>query len=123
MITIRQGTFETISSSTHSMVICSQEEYNKWSKGELLASRWKSGFKTQDEVIQELKKEYPEYFDENGNFVPNEEYETVDDFFYDYNDDNWYNLDDWVGDLESDEDTYTTESGDIIHVVCRYGYE
>ena len=46
MFTIRKATFETNSSSTHSMVICTQEEYDKWSKGELYASRWENGFKT-----------------------------------------------------------------------------
>ena len=123
MFTIRKGTFETNSSSTHSMVICSQDEYDKWDKGELLASRWKDGFKTKDELIKELVKEYPEYFDENGNFISNDEYETLEDFFYAYNDDCWYNLEDWVGDLESAEDSYTTSNGDVVRVVCRYGYE
>ena len=33
MKTIRLGTFETNSSSTHSMVICSEEEYEKWANG------------------------------------------------------------------------------------------
>lgn len=32
---IRQGAFETNSSSTHSLTICSSEEYTKWENGEL----------------------------------------------------------------------------------------
>lgn len=33
---VRIGVFETNSSSTHSMVICTEEEFNKWMKGEVL---------------------------------------------------------------------------------------
>ena len=36
MIQIRYGVFETNSSSTHSMVVCSEEDYQKWVDGELL---------------------------------------------------------------------------------------
>ena len=36
MIQIRHGVFETNSSSTHSMVVCSDEDLAKWEKGELL---------------------------------------------------------------------------------------
>lgn len=35
---IRIGTFETNSSSTHSLVVCTEEEYNKWLKGEILVT-------------------------------------------------------------------------------------
>lgn len=122
MKAIRLGTFETNSSSTHSMVICSEEEYKKWANGELLASRWKDGFKTKEEVIEEARKEYHEKFDSEGNFIPDDEYETVDEFLNDWNTE-WYNLNDWAGDLECDKNTYTTPSGDTIKIICRYGYE
>lgn len=35
MINIRANTFETNSSSTHSITICTEEEYNKFINGEL----------------------------------------------------------------------------------------
>ena len=35
MILIRKGTFETNSSSTHSLTMCTKEEYDKWIIGEL----------------------------------------------------------------------------------------
>lgn len=34
MKVIRRGIFETNSSSTHAMTICTEEEYDKWKKGE-----------------------------------------------------------------------------------------
>ena len=33
-------TFETNSSSTHSITICPQETYDKWMKGQVLYSDW-----------------------------------------------------------------------------------
>ena len=122
MKTIRLGTFETNSSSTHSMVICSEEEYKKWAAGELYASRWYDGFKTKEEVIEEARKEYYEKFDSEGNFIPDDEYETVEEFLNDWHTE-WYDLDNWAGDLECDENSYTSPSGDEIKIVCRYGYD
>ena len=122
MKTIRLGTFETNSSSTHSMVICTEEEYEKWANGELYASRWEDGFKTKEEVIEEARKEYYEKFDSEGNFIPDDEYETVEEFLNDWHTE-WYNLDNWAGDLECDENSYTSPSGDKIRIICRYGYD
>ena len=124
MRTIRLGTFETNSSSTHCMVICSEEEYEKWANGELLASRWEDGFRTKEEVMEEFKKEHSEYFDGEGKFIPTGEYENLEELMDDYSYDiEWYDLDGWTGDLEYDENSYTSPSGDKIKIVCRYGYD
>lgn len=37
---IRFGIFETNSSSTHSMTMCTKEDYNKWAKGEKILDKW-----------------------------------------------------------------------------------
>lgn len=37
---IRQGVFETNSSSVHSLTMCSAEDYKKWEKGELVYDYW-----------------------------------------------------------------------------------
>lgn len=37
---IRRETFETNSSSTHSLTICSKEEFEKWKTGELYYDEW-----------------------------------------------------------------------------------
>ena len=122
MITVRYGTFETNSSSTHSMVICTEDEWNKWVNGELFASRWKSGFKTKEELIQECKQEYSYYFDGEGNFITNDRFSSLEEFM-EYYSDGWYNLDRWVGNLESDETTYKTPNGETLKIICRYGYD
>ena len=48
---IRFNTFETNSSSTHSLTICTKEEYNKWKDGELIFDNYK------DKLISRDKKE------------------------------------------------------------------
>jgi len=40
---VRHGVFETNSSSTHSLVICTTEEYKKFENGELLLDEWGGG--------------------------------------------------------------------------------
>ena len=122
MFTVRNNTFETNSSSTHSMVICTEDEWNKWVNGELFACRWKSGFKTKEEVVEEYKKEYSSFFDKEGNFITNDRFDSLEEFM-EYYSTEWYDLDRWVGDLESDETTYTTPSGDVVKIICRYGYD
>ena len=121
MITIRRNTFETNSSSTHSMVICTAEEFEKWANGELYASRWEEGFKTKEEVIENLKKGYGEYFDENGDFVCPEfgYYDTLEELINEESE--WFDLDGWCGELECDENEYTTSSGEKLKIMCRYG--
>ena len=41
---VRKGVFETNSSSTHSITMCLESEYDKWLKGELFLCRWSFGF-------------------------------------------------------------------------------
>lgn len=121
MLTFRNMCFETNSSSTHSMVICTKDEWDRWVAGELYASRYEKGFKTKEEVMEEYKKMYPEHFDSEGNFIPDAMYKTFEDFQYYYSTE-WYDIDGWVGELESNETEYTTQSGEVIKVICRYGY-
>lgn len=47
--TIRRGVFETNSSSTHSLTMCTEEEYQKWKDGELYISYWDGNFITKEE--------------------------------------------------------------------------
>ena len=49
-IQIRPGVFETNSSSTHSLVICTKEQYEKWKNGDLLWNGWDDKFITKEEV-------------------------------------------------------------------------
>ena len=61
MFTIRKGVFETNSSTTHSIILCTIEEYEKWMDNDLFLTRVEGGVEllTREEVrrrIPELRR-------------------------------------------------------------------
>lgn len=119
---IRRGVFETNSSSVHSITMCSQDEYSKWERGEVYKSRYGSGgFKTRDEIIEELKSKAhwktnefiykdvdwndKEYVDE---LIKDNEYATEEQFWEDI-------------EYETFDKTYITPSGETIIAFGYYG--
>lgn len=118
MRVIRKGVFETNSSSTHSITMCSQDEYDRWKKGEVLLDKsWKAEkkFITKEEAIQKLKdSEYYKDVDFNDEDVVNEvlseeELYTSEEY--------WDNCD-----YETFESTYVTKNGEEIIAFGYYGY-
>lgn len=87
---IRLGVFETNSSSTHSVVICSDEELEKWKNGELVYYSW------DEELVPLEELEYPGDCDT---------YDQFGEYF------------------EVDHTRYVTKSGEVINIICRYGYD
>lgn len=64
---IRRGVFETNSSSTHSITICSKEEYEDWKQGKILFNTETKKFAT-DFILSDTEKadaieEYKEQYD------------------------------------------------------------
>ena len=41
---IRKNVFETNSSSTHTLAICTEDEYKKWQEGKMLFNKWNETF-------------------------------------------------------------------------------
>ena len=107
MIKVRQGTFETNSSSTHSIVIVEDDQLKKWETGELLYVPEKDEFLNKTEAEKYLK----ELGKEDDNIWWGRKPLTCDEYFESYND------------LTCDETTYTTTKGEKIHIFCRYGYD
>lgn len=135
---IRRGVFETNSSSTHSLTICTEEQFEAWKRGEVLFVEWKSEgekfvsahvltdkdkeeaasnydlnkdeFQKNFEDLSESAKNkiYKRYAKENN--LVNEDAETYDQYMEDEY-------------LESYERRYTTEHGDKIVVFGKYGYD
>lgn len=71
---IRKNTFETNSSSTHSITMCMQSDYEKWKNGELYYCIDDGKFYTEQERKEMLKKIYikfaaTEFHEENGTYV------------------------------------------------------
>ncbi|HHU55752.1 MAG TPA: hypothetical protein GXZ48_03565 [Acholeplasmataceae bacterium] len=115
---IRIGVFETNSSSTHSITMCSKEDYDNWKKGKVL--KCGDDFITREEAIEELKKD--EYFNKyNPNFDFTDE-ESIDEALKDYEYCTYeqYFKSDY---LESFTDTYTTKNGETVIAFGKYGYD
>ena len=98
MFSIRRNVFETNSSSTHSLCICTQEEYDKWKNKEAIFDRWgeeiisaEDYLKLEDKWVKEECQTYDEYFDD----------EYLE--FYDYK--------------------FVTPSGDKMVAFGKYGYD
>ena len=77
MIQIRQGVFETNSSSTHALAICTQEEWEKLQSGEYLVNQY--------DINNIISKDDPraindpdscsEYYTTHGELIDMSEYE------------------------------------------------
>ena len=117
MIQIRSGVFETNSSSTHSLTMCTKEEYQSWKKGETYLSQWltKEDFVPREQAIEAINKKYPNSITDDMSNEDVEE-ELRDNEFYSY--DSY-----WSEYLEGFEDEYTTKSGEVIVAFGQYGYD
>ena len=121
MIQVRYGMFETNSSSTHSIFIVTEEEYEKLEKGELfinIGGRWRGGPDTitKEEAIDELNKERPNWKEK----CPLED-ESLSEVLYDYDiaETLEHHFDDEY--LESYAEHFTTPSGDKMVVFGKFG--
>lgn len=100
---IRFGTFETNSSSTHSLVIGTPEQIEKWENGELFINYYDdyaTEFKTKEELDQMEKTEKSFYRED------------------------WKNGEEWdeaTECLDHDSQIITTPGGEILSIVCAYG--
>ena len=103
---IRHSVFETNSSSTHSLTLCSAEEYEKWGRGEILYEKYSGNFVELSEVVKDgdIDDDGIRY-DEHG-----ERLYTKDEF--------WDNID-----METFHEEYTTKSGEKVVAFGYYGYD
>lgn len=136
---IRSGVFETNSSSTHSLTICTEEEFEKWKNGEMwydydnerllkkeikitideeaskakyIASHPKGYFyKTWEDLSDEEIKHWHESYlkSEKAKIESNYDYQTYDQWYY-------------HSDLETFTQKYTSPSGDKLIAFGKFGY-
>lgn len=125
---IRKNVFETNSSSTHSLTMCSKDEFDMWVKGELLLNDG-GGYGSDSEL---RKKQFLTY-DEAVIVLRSNKYTSPD---LDYNDkeavlealadddimmyDKFWERHE---DLESFERTYKTAGGEEVVAFGYYGYD
>ena len=120
MLQIRKGVFETNSSSTHSLTICSKEQYDKLCKEELFIT-------DSDKIVgyDYIQERFYDKCEDKG------DYASCKDCLEDYGihecqfckDYHIKTLDDYFEDeyLEIFEEKYTTEHGDEIVIFGKYG--
>lgn len=111
---IRKRTFETNSSSTHSLTFMTRDQFEKWKNEELYKDPNSDELYTKEENKQMIK----EVAEEHG--ITEEE---VMENYREY--DLPVSYEEWCDDefLETDSYSYTTEHGDEIIAVCKYGYD
>lgn len=124
MKTIRANTFETNSSSTHSLIILTEEEEQKLDSGELyLSTKYNTDLITKEEAYKIFLKAM-----EIDNYIQDPEY-SLEENIKDYleNCDDRYelpcSLDNWTSEdyLAIDTNHYTSPSGDKLVIICKYG--
>lgn len=121
---VRRGVFETNSSSTHSLTMCSKSEYDEFEKGNMYIEKWGSKLYTKEEIIEkfkqmtdwrtkELKYRGVDWNnDEEFNRVLAEtDYVTYDKY--------WDTVSE---EYETFEDSYTGKDGDTVIAFGYYGY-
>lgn len=95
MKTVRFGAFETNSSSTHSLIICTDEEYNRWYGGEMVID------KEREKIVSMPSDE--ELKEDRWRYMTRSDYEYLS--------------------MDTFHKKYTTKSGDKIRVFGWYGYD
>ena len=124
---VRLGVFETNSSSTHTLTICTKKEYDKWKNGKTVLDEWTNKFVDIEELTD---KEMQSYY-ESMRKPYYKDYKDLDTFEkqtlkeeYIRNEVNGTTYLDWVDDddLETYTENYISESGDTIVVFGKYGY-
>lgn len=133
---MRRGVFETNSSSTHSITMCSQAMFEKWRTGKVLFDRWKETFV--DAIVmteadkQAAKVTYQETYEERPFYKKWDELSEAEvaswyqKYFKEHqqHDDDLVTYDEYFDSygLECYTSYYTTESGDQVVAFGKYGY-
>ena len=130
MLQMRKNVFETNSSSTHSITMCTQDEYDAWANGDVLlndgwwgkdnTSEFKDKkFVTREEAEDIIKhNKYHEPTDELSDLSD----EEFDEYCYDM-DYELYSMDKYFEKeyLEWFDEKYTTPSGETVVAFGLYG--
>lgn len=110
MIQIRKNCFETNSSSTHSIVILTEDKFKKWEDGEVYID-YDGNIVTEEEARK--------MYDDSGYKEDGDQFE---DFINSWDSELW-DFDSWKEGLERDVTEYTSPSGDKLVICCAHGYD
>ena len=116
MKSIRRSVFETNSSSTHSITMCSGEDFKAWKKGDVVFEDSYNGgkFITLEKAMKEIKKNYPDLdlTDEDAvrEALFDSEFRTYENYFED-------------DELECFTDKFKTKGGEEVIAFGKFGYQ
>ena len=139
MIKVRGPMFETNSSSTHSLIVCEEPEYESLKSGEAFIDTWEDTIVPRTLVIKELWQEVQDDMEFVCNLLKDEGIsapapitlewlQQADDYVFipllnEILDGRykpmWYYFE--SAELEGYSETYTTSHGDVVHMFGLYG--
>lgn len=137
MLKVRQGVFETNSSSTHSITVTTEETYNAWLQGLVKFNEWSETF-TERKVMtdadkracredyQASKPSYYKDWDDLSDKDKQMQYDSYARKYLDNMDSDFITNDEWRcrhSGCEFSEVHYTTEHGDKIVAFGCGGYD
>ena len=119
---IRFNTFETNSSSTHSLAISTEVDFEMLKEGKFYV--YENTIITLDQAREKIAKYYSYNLANFDKYLADKDYSSLEDVLYDceiYNYDQWVDTQDDYG-LETYERHFETPSGDKMVAWGRYGY-
>lgn len=141
---IRKNVFETNSSSTHTLAICTEDEYKKWQEGKMLFNKWNETFiKNSINITKQDKVEAEERYNTyKGKYYKDWSELTEaerDEYTYNYIaqqrrqeksfsfEEDGLTYQEFMqdcsnGGFETETSHYTSPSGDKLVITCAYGY-
>lgn len=136
MVNIRYGTFETNSSSVHSLMIATDEEYKQLVAGTLCIDSYNDTYITRTEATnrlltdvstEELSDFWHNELEEDTELIPTVEWfntistDEFDEFLREFGD-GISSFESYGGEYyERYDEEYTSEHGDKIHIFGYYG--
>ena len=141
---IRKNVFETNSSSTQTLAICTEDEYKDWKDGKLLFNKWRETFVKNSIKITKQDREEAErcYTQYKGKYYKDwSELTDAEREEYTYNhiaqqrrqekslsfEEDGLTYQEFMQNcnndgLETETSHYTSPSGDKLVITCAYGY-
>lgn len=141
---IRKNVFETNSSSTHTLAICTEDEYKDWQAGKLLFNKWNETFvKNSIKITKQDREEAQRHYNQGKGKYYKDWFELTDaereEYIYNYIaqqrrqeksfsfEEDGLTYQEFMQNcnndgLETETSHYTSPSGDKLVITCAYGY-
>ena len=136
MYSIRRNVFETNSSSTHSLIICSDKTYNDWLDGKVVYNSYAEEFVEAKQPTEiDFHKAEVMYMENKSDYMkdwkdltPQMQLAYLKENVMEENDTYQYRTyEDYKNEMDSMEEsferTYETEHGDVVHILGYMGYD